>query len=124
MAKDWTIRMSPATPRERRKAHTWTACLLLDTLPRQFSAPAFGTEGNEKPSPFRFQNFAETDANFYKDTRIAERVNLQLRFEFSNIFNRTNLTNFDQNLPDANFGKAQGQKFPRSWEVGAQPSFW
>ncbi len=89
----------------------------------QFSAPGFGTQGNEKPSAFRTPNFAETDVNLYKDTHIGERVNFQLRFEFFNIFNRPNLTNFDTNLADGGFGKANAQQLPRNWQVGARITF-
>jgi hypothetical protein len=91
--------------------------------PGQFSAPAFGSEGNEKANQFRSPNFNETDVNFYKDTHLTERVALQLRFEFFNIFNRVNLTSIDQNLPDGNFGKATEQQLPRNWQIGAKISF-
>ena len=89
----------------------------------QFTQPAFGTQGNEKPSQFRSPNFAETDLNFYKNTRITERVNFQLRFEFFNIFNRVNLTQFDNNLADPTFGKATAQQLPRNWQIGGKITF-
>jgi hypothetical protein len=85
----------------------------------QFAAPTFGSEGNERSNRFRRPNFAETNVNFYKDNRITERVNLQLRFEFFNIFNRANLANVNVNLPDGNFGRRQGH-LPRWWQVGAR----
>jgi carboxypeptidase family protein/TonB-dependent receptor-like protein len=89
----------------------------------QFTRPAFGTQGNEKPSQFRSPNFAETDLNFYKNTAITERVNFQLRFEFFNIFNRVNLTQFANNLSDGNFGKATAQQLPRNWQIGGRLTF-
>lgn len=89
----------------------------------QFTQPAFGTEGNEKANVFRSPNFYETDLNFYKNTHITERVNLQLRFEFFNIFNRVNLTSFDINIPDSAFGRATAQQLPRNWQFGAKVSF-
>ena len=91
--------------------------------PGQFTQPAFGTQGNEKANLFRAPNFAETDLNFYKDTHITERVNLQLRFEFFNIFNRVNLTAFDINQADGTFGKTTAQQLPRNWQFGARVSF-
>jgi hypothetical protein len=91
--------------------------------PGQFAQPAFGTQGNERANQFRSPNFAETDLNFYKDTHLTERVNLQLRFEFFNIFNRVNLTSFDANLADGAFGKATSQQLPRNWQVGARFTF-
>jgi hypothetical protein len=90
----------------------------------QFAPPAtLGGEGNEKPNQFRQPNFAETDVNFYKITHLAERVDLQLRFEFFNIFNRVNLTGFDSNLADGTFGKATAQQLPRNWQFGARFTF-
>ena len=94
--------------------------------PGQFSAPGtFGSNGNEKSNRFRGPNFAETDVNVYKDTRITERVNFQIRFEFFNLFNRANLdsTTIDNNLPDGNFGKATSAHLPRWWQIGGKISF-
>jgi len=92
--------------------------------PGQFSPPAtFGNEGNEKPQQFRLYNFAETDAAVYKNTRFTEKVNLELRFEFYNLFNRANVTNFDMNTLDATFGRSLGQQLPRWWQVGAKITF-
>jgi hypothetical protein len=92
--------------------------------PGQFTAPStFGAEGNEKSNPFREPNFAETDVAFYKDNHLTEKVNLQLRFEFYNIFNHPNLTNVDANPVDATFGKALSQQLPRWWQVGAKVMF-
>ncbi len=92
--------------------------------PGQFTAPAtFGTSGNEKSNRFRGPSFAETDASFYKNNRLTERLNLQLRFEFYNIFNRPNLTNVDANPVDATFGIARSQQLPRWWQVGAKIAF-
>jgi hypothetical protein len=90
----------------------------------QFTAPAtFGNEGNEKANLFRQPNFAETDVNVYKITHLAERVDLQLRFEFFNLFNRVNLTGFDNNLAGGTFGKATAQQLPRNWQVAARFTF-
>jgi len=90
----------------------------------QFTPPAtFGAEGNERSNAFREPNFAETDVALYKDNRIRENVNLQLRFEFYNIFNRPNLTNVDANPVDATFGKALSQQLPRWMQIGAKVTF-
>src|SRR5262249_45869221 len=47
----------------------------------QFTVPTAGTNGNEKTQQFRQPSFTETDLTVYKDTRIWERVNFQMRFE-------------------------------------------
>jgi hypothetical protein len=97
-----------------------------------FAIPAFGSDGNEKVGQFREPNFAETNVNFYKDTHVTERVNLQLRFEFFNIFNRPNLLNVaggingvnrTGNWTDGNFGQATASHLPRWWQLGAKISF-
>ncbi|HXZ34062.1 MAG TPA: TonB-dependent receptor [Terriglobales bacterium] len=92
-------------------------------FPGQFLQPAFGTQGNEKANLFRSPNFAETDVNFYKDTRITERVTFQLRFEFFNIFNRVNLTAFETDLSHSTFGTATEQQLPRNWQIGGRLTF-
>ena len=92
--------------------------------PGQFTAPGtLGSEGNEKVGQFRGPNFAETDINFYKNTRITERVNFQFRFEVFNLFNRANLSNVNVNVPDGNFGKATAARIPRFWQLGGKLSF-
>jgi len=91
--------------------------------PGQITQPALGSEGNEKQNGFREPNFAETDAAFYKNNRIKESINLQLRFEFFNLFNRPNLGFVDANPPDVNFGKSTSQQLPRWWQIGAKVTF-
>lgn len=93
--------------------------------PSQFPDPAFGQEGNEKWGQFRAPKFAETDAALLKDTRIAEQVQLQLRFEFYNIFNYANLTwtTSSYNLSSATFGRATSQALPRWIQFGARLTF-
>jgi hypothetical protein len=97
---------------------------LTGAIPKSnFALPAFGSEGNEKSNGFRGPNFYETDVNFYKDTRITERINFQLRFEFFNIFNRANYANIDNNIADGIFGQATASHQPRFWQIGAKISF-
>jgi Carboxypeptidase regulatory-like domain/TonB dependent receptor len=91
--------------------------------PGQFTQPAISTEGNEKQNAFRGPNFAETDLAIYKDNRFKERFNFQVRFEFYNIFNRTNLENMDTDPLDPNFGKATGQLLGRWWQIGGRFTF-
>jgi hypothetical protein len=88
-----------------------------------FSVPAMGTEGNEKPFGFRNPGYAETDLNLAKATRITERVSLQLRFEFYNAFNRVNLNGVDSNFNSSTFGRSTGQALPRNIQIGANLKF-
>jgi len=100
--------------------------------PGQFTTPAFGQQGNERWGQFRGPKFAETDAALLKDTTITERVKLQLRFEFFNIFNYANLSGppgaygqagIDNNLASATFGRATSQALPRWIQIGANLKF-
>jgi hypothetical protein len=91
--------------------------------PGQFTAPTPGTEGNESPYRFRQPGYANTDISLAKNTKIVERINFQLRFDFFNVFNRPNLNSVDANLPDGSFGRATGQYNPRWIQLGAKISF-
>jgi hypothetical protein len=108
---------------------------LTGAIPKSdFAVPTFGNEGNEKAMQFRGPNFIETDVNFYKDNRITERVNFQIRFEIFNFFNRPNYVDFtgfasnfsggiDTNFPDGIFGQATSSHEPRFWQLGGRLSF-
>ncbi len=87
------------------------------------SQPAFGSEGSEKPNQYRNPGFFETDASLLKDVRIVERLSLQLRFEFYNIFNHPNLNGIDSNLADGTFGKSTSEANPRWMQIGARLTF-
>lgn len=89
-----------------------------------FTPPTtFGAEGNEAYNRFRQPGFNQWDTALLKNTAITERVNFQLRFEFFNVFNRTNLNTVDNNLPDGNFGKATLQYTPRFLQFGGNLTF-
>ncbi len=87
------------------------------------SQPAFGSEGNQKPNQYRNPGFFETNASLLKDVRIVERVSLQLRFEFYNIFNRPNLNGIDSNLADGTFGRSTSEANPRWMQIGGRLTF-
>jgi hypothetical protein len=88
-----------------------------------FTQPTMGTEGNEQPYRFRGPNYFNFDMSLAKNTQIYERLSLQFRFDFFNIFNRVNLTGMDGNLPDATFGKATAQFNPRWLQLGISLRF-
>lgn len=88
-----------------------------------FPNPELGSEGNEKINAFRNPGFAETDAAVSKDTAITERVALQLRFEFYNLFNRVNLGLVDAELTSSTFGQSTSQFNPRWIQLGARVTF-
>jgi hypothetical protein len=85
--------------------------------------PTFGQEGNERYNSFRNPGFAEIDAVLVKDTRLAERLNLQLRFELYNILNHPNLQGVNADLSNGSFGKSTAQFTPRYLQIGARITF-
>ena len=61
-----------------------------------------GTFGNSGRGILRGPGFFNTDLGILKSTRITERVNLQFRTEFFNVFNHANFR-----LPTSNISSAQ-----------------
>jgi len=76
-----------------------------------FPTPALGQEGNLGRNTFHGPGYANTDFSVIKNTRIPwflgnEGANLQFRAEFFNLFNRVNLTNVNNQINGAAFGKS------------------
>jgi hypothetical protein len=88
-----------------------------------FTVPTLGTEGNERWGQFRNPGYADTDVSLSKDTRITERLRMQLRFEFYNVFNRVNLNGVNANLSSSLFGRSTSQLNPRNISIGAKILF-
>ena len=59
--------------------------------PNAFLLPAAGTYGNLGRGVYSGPGLADVDLSVFKNTALAERVNLQFRSEFFNLLNRTNL---------------------------------
>jgi hypothetical protein len=88
-----------------------------------FPAPTLGTEGNERPYAFRGPNYYNWDMSLAKNTQLYERLSLQLRFDYFNVFNRVNLQGVDSNLQDSTFGKSTSQFNPRWLQLGISLRF-
>lgn len=73
--------------------------------PAAFTFPAPGTYGTLGRNTMRGPEFKNVDFSIIKNTRITERVNVQLRAEIFNLFNTVNLAHF--NLVDANNPNSQ-----------------
>jgi hypothetical protein len=71
----------------------------------------------------------QADASLFKNNRLpwlGEQGNLQLRFDFLNLFNHGNLGDVDPNMADGTFGKVTGTLNPydaRKIELGLRVSF-
>jgi hypothetical protein len=91
-----------------------------------FSAPTAGTEGSELRNCYRNPGLVNVDASVAKNTRfpwLGEAGNLQLRFDFLNVFNHSNLGPVDGNMADATFGKVTSALPARQIQLIARITF-
>jgi len=88
-----------------------------------FTLPSFGLEGNETPNRFVNPGYADTDLTLKKTTQITGRMNLELRFDTFNLFNRVNLTTVDGHLQDTTFGQVSSTYAARNMLLGARINF-
>jgi hypothetical protein len=70
----------------------------------RFTANAIGGFGNSGRNIIRGPKFFNTDFNVVKNTRLMERMNLQFRAEFFNLFNTVNFRLPNSNASSAQFG--------------------
>ncbi len=88
-----------------------------------FPVPALGQEGNEKRSLFTGPGFANFNLGVIKNNQIGERLKLQVRFEFFNLFNRVNLRGVDSDLSSGTFGSSIATYSPRTTQLGLRLEF-
>lgn len=91
-----------------------------------FPAPAPLTEGDEPRNCYRNPGMFEWDASVAKNTHLpwlGEVGNLQLRFDFVNLFNRANLGPVDGNMADLTFGRVTSALPARQIQLIARISF-
>lgn len=88
-----------------------------------FAVPAIGTEGNEMPNQFRNPGYADVDFTLKKVTSITERINLELRLDTFNLFNRVNYQGVDTNLQDGNFAQSTSTYPARNMLLGGRLNF-
>jgi len=94
-----------------------------------FPQPAQGVQGNEPRNIYRNPGLFQADASIFKNNHLpwlGEAGNLQLRFDFLNLFNHGNLGTVDPNMADGTFGKVTSTLNPydaRKIELGLRVSF-
>jgi outer membrane receptor protein involved in Fe transport len=71
-----------------------------------FPIPTMGTQGNELRNRFRGPGYANTDLSVMKSFPFRELARFEFRVDMFNLFNRVNLTSFQSDLSNGNFGKA------------------
>ena len=86
--------------------------------------PALGTYGSLPRNFFRGPSQTNVDMSFSKTTALfRERVKLEIRGDFFNIFNHTEFNNPVTNISSAQFGQVIGTAAPRIIQLAARFSF-
>jgi hypothetical protein len=91
-----------------------------------FPAPGPLTEGNEPRNCYRNPGMVNVDMSVAKNTHLkwlGEAGNLQLRFDFLNVFNHANLGPVDGDMADHTFGQVTSALPARQIQLIARISF-
>jgi hypothetical protein len=92
-----------------------------------FSTSSFqaaeGAFGNVSPGSLLGPGFQKWDIALAKNTKIAERVNLQLRVESFDVFNHPNFQGVGDTLGSASFGTVTSDHEPRLLQMGGKITF-
>ncbi len=88
-----------------------------------FSSPAPGMFGDSGRHIVRGPGIDRWDMSLYKNFKVGERVNTELRFEFFNVFNNVIYNNPNTNVGDGNFGRITSSHDPRILQAGFHFSF-
>jgi hypothetical protein len=97
-------------------------------VPADFPVPAAGRSGTLGRNTFLGPGFAQMDFSLIKNNRLpwftSEGMRFQLRAEVFNLLNRVNLMNWITDLATpATFGRATGQRDPRTLQMGVRMVF-
>lgn len=93
----------------------------FNTAAFTFSTP--GTFGNAGRNILDGPGYQNINASLVKNTRVTERVNLQLRAEFFNLFNHPNFNLPDNFLGSPTFGVISSAREPRHIQFGLKLLF-
>ncbi len=88
-----------------------------------FGTPALGTFGNAGRNLLRAPCINNWDVSFIKRTQIHERVALQFRAEFFNLFNHTQWSGVAAGVGAATFGQVTSARDPRITQLGLRLLF-
>jgi len=91
--------------------------------PGAFAFPAPGTFGNAGRNILDGPGYQNVNASLVKNTNLNERVNLQFRAEFFNLFNHPNFNLPDNFLGSPTFGVISSAKEPRHIQFGLKLLF-
>ena len=88
-----------------------------------FAFPPFGSFGNAGRNIIDGPGFQNVNASLLKNTKLTERLNLQLRAEFFNLFNHPNFNLPDNFLGSPTFGQILSAQSPRHIQFGVKLLF-
>lgn len=88
-----------------------------------FTFPVRGTFGNAGRNILDGPSYQNVNFSLLKNTSISERLNLQLRAEFFNLFNHPNLNLPDNFLGSPTFGRISSAREPRHIQFGVKLLF-
>ncbi len=88
-----------------------------------FAFPAPGTFGNAGRNILEGPGYTSVNASLLKNSRLSERVNLQLRAEAFNLFNHPNFNLPDNFLGSPTFGRISSARDPRHLQFGVKLLF-
>lgn len=85
--------------------------------------PAVGHFGSAGTGVVLGPGLQNWDVAAIRNIKFGERVSLQFRGEFFNVFNHTNFSSVDTNINDASFGQVTGTHLPRNIQLGLKLYF-
>jgi hypothetical protein len=88
-----------------------------------FAFPAPGTFGNVGRNTLDGPGYQNVNVSLLKNTKVSERLNLQLRAEFFNLFNHPNFDLPDNFLGSPTFGRISSARDPRHIQFGVKLLF-
>jgi hypothetical protein len=86
-------------------SHTFSITGIQWINPAAFATPAAGTFGNLRRNQVFGPGYGDIDLSVFKDTRIANKVTLELRAELFNLYNRNNYSQPGGTFGSSSFGK-------------------
>jgi hypothetical protein len=88
-----------------------------------FANPKSGTFGNSGRNIMRDASMSNTDLSIARDIRLAERMRLEFRTEFFNVWNHTQFQQFANTLGSATFGTWNSARDPRIVQFGLKLNY-
>jgi hypothetical protein len=92
-------------------------------IPGSFGLNAAGTYGNVGKGAFTGPNYIDWDMGVFKNFNLTEKVKLQFRAEFFNIFNRANFLDPVTSVSSAGFGSIKTANDPRIGQLALKLNF-